>query len=340
MRGTSFLSLVVSLAHLWVVAAYECAPGGILNLDSFELQLPTGKGGDIDIVRKDLLAGCNGYSDENFFTSRSSGCTRGAGMPYITMKVAGSPESCGCTTTPNSKHCRTELREVAPERSWDPRAAKNRLRATVRVMEVDDGDRGTIIGQIHISTDDAKVPAATLYYSQAGHLMLDVKTAVHDGDDEYTDLEVIPVGQMFTYELRYEDNELSVSINDGKFTKVSTHNLHAPPCNFKVGAPPPPAKTAFVRCEAHAHVSTGRELQPGTPAVGGAHLRHRHPALVFVDDVGVVPGRPARCCAKPDSSPTGERTRRGVGAWQAGAILRKAGLSADWREDAELWSRV
>ena len=250
MHRTGLVALVASLAHLSLVAGAGCAPGGILDLSIYELHLPTYSGGefDIDIEREDKIAGCNGYSDKNFFAGESSGCSSGTGKAYVQMDVCGSPSSCDCDTTGNSDHCRTELREVLPTREWDPKGPVNRLRATVRVMAADNGNRGTIIGQIHVNTDDVSAPAAKLYYSESGMLTFDVKTSIDDGEDMYTELGVIPLGEKFTYEIRYENDELSVSINDGEFQKFDTYDLNAPPCDFKVSRPPSPplSQTALV----------------------------------------------------------------------------------------------
>ena len=59
------------------------------------------------------------------------------------MKVPGGP-STGCVTTPNSLHCRTELREIKPD-SWDPKAATNQLNVTLTVVTADDSTRGTVM---------------------------------------------------------------------------------------------------------------------------------------------------------------------------------------------------
>ena len=73
------------------------------------------------------------------------------------VKVPGSPSSSGCVTTPNSLHCRTELRETSPS-SWDPKAATNRLSVSLAVVQPDDSSHGTVIG---IGTHTSPTPRAT-----------------------------------------------------------------------------------------------------------------------------------------------------------------------------------
>src|ERR1700745_284561 len=106
----------------------SCAPGGNFNLSFWELQLPSGKPRHPITISSSSLKGCNGYqNDRYFFTDKGNGA--------LVMKVPGAPPK--CVTTTNSKHCRTELREVDPVTghtiSWSPLAPKNRLNATLSV---------------------------------------------------------------------------------------------------------------------------------------------------------------------------------------------------------------
>lgn len=107
-------------------------------------RLPTGNQNSPETVVQSRLQGCRDYSGPNFYTNKQNG--------QLVMTVPGSPSGAGCVTTPNSKHCRTELREVNP-RSFDTRAAVNRLKVTLSVPVPDDSDRGTIVGQMLISQD-------------------------------------------------------------------------------------------------------------------------------------------------------------------------------------------
>src|SRR6266536_5801934 len=110
----------------------SCAPGGNFDMSHWNLQLPIGSSGSPTTISSASLQGCSGYQDPGhhyFFTESGDGA--------LVMKVPGSPSSSGCVTTPNSLHCRTELREVNPS-SWDPNASTNRLSVTRAVTEPDD----------------------------------------------------------------------------------------------------------------------------------------------------------------------------------------------------------
>lgn len=55
------------------------------------------------------------------------------------------------------------------------------------------------------------------------------------GNSIFTPLGQIPVGQIFTYEIRYERNVLSVLVNGGAPIQLSTFDLDAPLSYFKCG---------------------------------------------------------------------------------------------------------
>jgi len=48
-------------------------------------------------------------------------------------------------------------------------------------------------------------------------------------------VDTVPVGTTFSYEIIYEKNQLSVSINGGSAKVLSTYSLDAPTSYFKVG---------------------------------------------------------------------------------------------------------
>jgi hypothetical protein len=55
------------------------------------------------------------------------------------------------------------------------------------------------------------------------------------GNSVFTDLGNIPVGQRFSYEIRYESGQLSVSINNGAFRDLDQNELGNPDSYFKAG---------------------------------------------------------------------------------------------------------
>lgn len=175
------------------------------------------------------LEGCSGYQDPGhnyFFTESSDGA--------LVMKVPGSPSSSGCVTTPNSKHCRTELREQNPS-SWDPNDSTNRLTVSLAVETPDSSSHGTVIGQIHIDDSVSSKPVCELYYNTAGVISMGVEQTRSGGNEVNTQIGTVSVGTAFSYEIRYEGNVLSVALNGGSFKTLSTYSLDAPASYFKVG---------------------------------------------------------------------------------------------------------
>ncbi|KAF4226276.1 hypothetical protein CNMCM8980_005212 [Aspergillus fumigatiaffinis] len=217
---------LLALVHFSPVAMAQgaaCAPGGTFDLSKWKLQLPTGKARSPDEVSASELKGCNGYKSEYFFTSPDDGS--------LVMKVPGSTSTTDCVTTPNSKHCRTELRENSPSK-WSPSASKNRLFGDLLVRQITD-DR-VVVGQIHIDGSISTKPVCELYYSSKGDLTMGVNRCRTCGQDTFT-VGHVPVGQRFTYEIRYEKGILSVSLNGQAFQKLDNFDLDSPDSYFKAG---------------------------------------------------------------------------------------------------------
>ena len=209
----------------------SCAPGGNFDLSYWDLQLPSGTTGHPTTISSSSLQGCNGYqNDKYFFTDSGDGA--------LVVKVPGSPSSSKCVTTTHSKHCRTELREVDPgtgkATSWSPSALKNRLNATLSVPTPDDSKCGTVVGQIHIDDSVSSKPVCELYYNRAGDIHIGVEKT-RCGGQNVTKVGSVPVGTNFSYELSYEEDTLSLSINGGAAQILDTSELDSPKSYFKVG---------------------------------------------------------------------------------------------------------
>jgi len=230
MSFRSFLVLLLfPLAFPITALNSSCAPGGNFDLSPWELQLPIGSTGDPTTISSSSLQGCSGYQDSGhhyFFTESGDGA--------LVMKVPGSPSSSGCVTTTNSEHCRTELREINPS-SWDPNTSTNRLIVSLAVETPDDSNYGTVIGQIHIEDSVSSKPVCELYYNSDGILTMGVEKTRSGGDEVFTKVGSVSVGTPFMYEIAYEINVLSVSINGGDATTLDTYSLDAPPSYFKAG---------------------------------------------------------------------------------------------------------
>lgn len=204
----------------------SCAPGGNFDLSFWNLQLPTGSQGSPDTIKSKDLQGCEGHTDSNFFTDKTNG--------DIILLAPGDPSSTGCATTSGSDHCRTELREVEPDSgsnaAWSPKGT-NTLQVTMTVVEADDGNHGTAIGQVFASK--ASKPLAEMYYSTDGEIVVGVKPN-ETGNQVVTELGNVPVGTKFDYELSYSNDILMITIN-GEATELDTFEWESPACYFKSG---------------------------------------------------------------------------------------------------------
>ncbi|RHZ66750.1 polysaccharide lyase family 7 protein [Aspergillus thermomutatus] len=218
----AFLALA-NYSTMIMAQGSDCAPGGTFDLSKWKLQLPIGSNGSPDSVSASDLQGCDGYKSEYFFTSLDDGS--------LVMKVPGSTATSACVTTPNSEHCRTELREDSPSK-WSPSDPTNRLFGDLIVKQIKD-DR-VVVGQIHIDGSISTKPVCELYYSSKGDLTMGVNRCRTCGQNTFK-IGHIPVGQRFTYEIRYESNTLSVSINGQDFQKLDTFDLGSPDSYFKAG---------------------------------------------------------------------------------------------------------
>ncbi|OSS49100.1 hypothetical protein B5807_05333 [Epicoccum nigrum] len=201
----------------------NCAPGGNFDLKAFNLQLPTGSSGKVDQISGVKLAGCQGWSSPDYFYTSSSGA--------LMMKV---PSRSVCVTTPNSKHCRTELRESLPK-SWDPKNSVNVLKVTLSVPTPDDSKYGTVIGQVKVDDDISKKPVAELFYNRSGNLTIGVSQIPDVSSLKMTVVGHVEVGNTFQYQLSYESGKLGVQIDGGEKKIMGTGELKSPRSYFKVG---------------------------------------------------------------------------------------------------------
>lgn len=196
-------------------------PGTNFDMSVWELQEPTGTPGSPTTISNSQLEG--GFQDQYFFTNSADGS--------LGMKDPGT----NCVTTPNSTHCRTELREVNKDGS--PAAwlanGNNTLNATLTVFNAG-GE--VCIGQIHLADYISSKPLAQLYYQDNGNISIGVEQTLAGGDEVLTNLGNVPVGQAFSYELSYSNNSLSVSINGGAPVHLSTYSIGHFPVYFKAGA--------------------------------------------------------------------------------------------------------
>ncbi len=147
----------------------------------------------------------------------------------------GDPATGACVATPNATHCRTEFREVNKNGSpafWLANGT-NTLKATLAV--VDPG--GSVnIGQIHLADYISSKPLCQLFYDSNGSIDMGVEQTLAGGNEVRTHIGTVPVGTVFSYEISYSNNELSVSLNGGAPVHLSTHSIGHFPVYFKAGA--------------------------------------------------------------------------------------------------------
>ncbi|QGA18685.1 hypothetical protein EYB26_006370 [Talaromyces marneffei] len=220
----SILYLLLYLAGHAITASAACAPGYYMPiLSHFQLQLPysTDGGGPL-IVSGSELSGCNGYQNSTWFYWNETGS-------HLVMNAP--PSSTGCAKTSGSKHCRTELREQNPSR-WSARGT-NTMTVELTVPKADDGNYGTVIGQV-FSAEYSK-PVVELYYKPSGEIYMGVEQTTTGGNTDFNPVGHVPEGTKFTYELGYSNDVLSFSLNGGIKQTFDTSQLGYPDSYFKVG---------------------------------------------------------------------------------------------------------
>lgn len=203
-----------------------CAPGGVFDLSPWTLQLPTGSAGKVDSISPSKLTGCNGWQSNDYFYMDGDA---------LVTKVPGSSTSSGCVTTANSQHCRTELRESSPSKSWNPASKTNSLKVTLAVKKPDDSKYGTVIGQVKVDDDVSKKPLAELFYAQDGAIRIGVSQIPDVSSLKMSDAGHVAVGKKFSYELKYQGCKLSIKIDGGNEKVMSTGSIDCPKSYFKAG---------------------------------------------------------------------------------------------------------
>lgn len=217
-------AFVLSLAGHVVTTWATCAPGYYMpNLANFQLQLPySTDGGSPLFVSGSELSGCDGFQNPSWFYWNEAG-------DHLVMNAP--PSSTGCAKTSGSQHCRTELREENPS-SWSP-SGTNTMTVELIVPQADDGDYGTVIGQV-FSAEYSK-PVVELYYKPSGDIYMGVEQTTSGGHTIFNPVGNVPEGTKFTYELGYSNDVLSFSLNGAALQTFDTSQLGYPNSYFKVG---------------------------------------------------------------------------------------------------------
>lgn len=201
MNSRKFFLIIAALFILFIQPLWEkpklnpqLPPGGNFDLSLFKLQLPVGKDGKMQEILPAALIGKNGFTNTYFYTDPADGA--------MVMMV---PET--GVTSPNSTHCRTELREMTEE-GW-LHFGNHTLEATVRVPQV---RNHTVIGQIYQATGPHK-PLCELVYYEDGHLELLLNQTPAGGKGIRTRVGQVETGQQFKYLLALSDKTLTINLN-------------------------------------------------------------------------------------------------------------------------------
>ncbi len=177
-------------------------PGCNFNMSIWSLQLPIGSPGNPTTISSGQLT--NGFTDQFFFTG-SDGA-----MVFFDPGV-------NCVTTANSKHCRSELREVNP--SVFSSRGTNTLSATLTVTQA---AGAPVVGQIHLDPAKSVRPLIELFYTSGGDLVAGVEQCTAGGCETRTTVGHVNPGTRFSYVISYTHNRLTVSINGGPAHSLST----------------------------------------------------------------------------------------------------------------------
>jgi hypothetical protein len=170
------------------------------------LQLPIGQPGNPTVISNTQLE--NGFTDPYFFTG-SDGA-----MNFYDPGV-------NCVTTPNSSHCRSELREANPDGTdavWSS-SGTNTLSATLTVTQA---AGAPVVGQIHLDPAVSVRPLIELFYTTSGDLVAGVEQCTAGGCENRTPVGHVAPGTQFSYVISYTHNVLTVSINGGAPQSLSS----------------------------------------------------------------------------------------------------------------------
>ncbi|KAF2111246.1 alginate lyase 2 [Lophiotrema nucula] len=213
----------------------KCHPGGNFDLSNWNLEtsIDNGTGRPLIISAAKLGAGkdgCkNGWHDEGpehewFYTDPKDGA--------MVINAPGYSDEHPCIRTSGSVHCRTEFHEVSPS-SWPPNATTNHLHVKLVGLK----GSNVVIGQIFQAGTGANKPYAELYYHDSGSVIMGVATCPGGSNDGCNqDMQTIgtaPLGEPFTYDIRFEKNVLKAGLN-GKMKTVKTYFM-TPGAWFKFG---------------------------------------------------------------------------------------------------------
>jgi hypothetical protein len=201
MSARKFIYLIFIIFILFLMPTWgksklnpELAPGGNFDLRNWKLQLPIGVNNTVQEIPPGLLAGGKGFTNAYFYTDKDDGA-----MVMMTPKEG--------LTTPNTTHCRTELREMTA--GWLAQGSHT-LEATLAVQLVADK---TVIGQIYKAGDNHH-PLCLLTYFQDGTVKLHLRdNPTEGGKGTWTQVGQVKPGEKFNYTMVMDNGKLTVNVN-------------------------------------------------------------------------------------------------------------------------------
>jgi hypothetical protein len=121
------------------------------------------------------------------------------------------------------------------------------------------------------------------------------------GELLFTTVGTVPVGNSFTYEIRYEGGQLSVALNDGGFIILDQYELGNPNSYFKVGNYNQGDSYSEVRIQA---ISVSHGSKPATSAhaistITAGGIGPRETIYALDETVKPYPSPSGACAASP-----------------------------------------
>ncbi len=175
------------------------APGGNVNLSTWQLQEPFGSPGSPNTISTSKLKGASGFQDDYFYTDKTDGA-----MTFWAPEKG--------VTTPNSNYARSELREMNTSgRSADwSLPGTHQLSATLRVVSV---TSNVCVGQIHLGSGGSSTkPLLELYYRSSGDIYLGTENSP-DGGQTLHKLGTVKVGTKFSYVIAVVGGKIQLTLN-------------------------------------------------------------------------------------------------------------------------------
>lgn len=191
--------LIFCITFFFAVVADRVPPGHDYDFAGWKLQKCMTEGE----VKGDQL---QNFSDPTFFLAEDGG---------IAFRT---PDNCSFVTA-HASHPRTELRDIGvPEWEVGPHGGVHVLRVEMAVLHAADANPTVAIGQIHGVLHDEERSMMVKLEWHGGRVEAHVKNSTVPYDEFGLDLGPLEYGERFVYEVRVEQAQLTVTLNDRSVT--------------------------------------------------------------------------------------------------------------------------